>query len=201
MSERVSTGTLFETMCDDAAVFPPGNLPLAVAVEAHARHRRAAYARYVGPLILAPKDLASLAPLIAPLPQGSLDVAVTTTVREVGGALEAVAALSALRLTAIEVALAEDAVAADAVSRLDEALAGQEVEFRGAVGDVIEKALTEAGLAELVKRPAAPPTSLSDRIRGDVSGPAPQLSVRRLAITMPAPAKLGQDTAGVQAAG
>ena len=81
------------------------------------------------------------------------------------------------------------------------ALAGQEVEFRGAVGDVIEKALTEAGLAELVKRPAAPPTSLSDRIRGDVSGPAPQLSVRRLAITMPAPAKLGQDTAGVQAAG
>ncbi len=43
---------LFRGLVDDAAVFPPGNLPLAVAVAAHLRHRSAPYAALVGPLLV-----------------------------------------------------------------------------------------------------------------------------------------------------
>ena len=39
-------------LVDDAAVFPPGNAPLDVAVRAHLEHRAAAYADLVGPLVV-----------------------------------------------------------------------------------------------------------------------------------------------------
>jgi hypothetical protein len=39
-------------LVDDAAVFPPGNAPLDVAVRAHAEHRAAPYADLVGPLVV-----------------------------------------------------------------------------------------------------------------------------------------------------
>jgi hypothetical protein len=43
---------LLHRLVDDAAVFPPGNAPLAQAVSGHAVHRSAWYADYVGPLLL-----------------------------------------------------------------------------------------------------------------------------------------------------
>jgi hypothetical protein len=43
---------LFAGLVDDAAVFPPGALPLAEAVVAHRAHRAAWYADMVGPLML-----------------------------------------------------------------------------------------------------------------------------------------------------
>lgn len=46
---------------DDAAVFPPGDLPLADAVVAHRLHRAAGYAGLVGPLVVTVPDLARLA--------------------------------------------------------------------------------------------------------------------------------------------
>ncbi|WP_052709268.1 hypothetical protein [Streptomyces sp. NRRL S-495] len=42
---------LFQGLFDDAAVFPPGNLPVAEAVPAHRAHRAAPYADAVGPLL------------------------------------------------------------------------------------------------------------------------------------------------------
>ncbi|MFI6152761.1 hypothetical protein ACIBCA_08710 [Kitasatospora sp. NPDC051170] len=42
---------LFRGLFDDAAVFPPGNLPVAEAVPAHRAHRAAWYAESVGPLL------------------------------------------------------------------------------------------------------------------------------------------------------
>ncbi len=39
-------------LVDDAAVFPPGNAPLDVAIRAHAEHRAAPYADLVGPLVV-----------------------------------------------------------------------------------------------------------------------------------------------------
>jgi hypothetical protein len=48
----------FTALLDDAAVFPPGNLPLAEAVNAHHGHRRSAYAELVGPLVLPAAALA-----------------------------------------------------------------------------------------------------------------------------------------------
>lgn len=52
--------SLFKGLLDDAAVFPPGLMPLADAVPAHVRHRAAPYREIVGPLVLAAPDLAGL---------------------------------------------------------------------------------------------------------------------------------------------
>ena len=46
------TPVLFHGLLDDAAVFPPGNAPVAAAVAAHAVHRGARYAGCIGPLLL-----------------------------------------------------------------------------------------------------------------------------------------------------
>jgi hypothetical protein len=43
---------LFTGLVDDAAVFPPGSMPLPDAVEAHRRHRSRWYADFVGPLLV-----------------------------------------------------------------------------------------------------------------------------------------------------
>lgn len=41
--------TIFDRLVDDAAVFPPGDLPVPDAVAAHRVHRSAWYAGFVGP--------------------------------------------------------------------------------------------------------------------------------------------------------
>lgn len=61
---------LFKRLLDDAAVFPPGLMPLAEAVPAHVRHLAAPYADIVGPLVLA-------APAVAELGDAEVDLAVT----------------------------------------------------------------------------------------------------------------------------
>ncbi|MFD4907929.1 hypothetical protein [Kitasatospora purpeofusca] len=52
---------LFQGLFDDAAVFPPGNLPVAEAVPAHLAHRAAPYADAVGPLLCGAGRLGELA--------------------------------------------------------------------------------------------------------------------------------------------
>ncbi|SDT36642.1 hypothetical protein SAMN05216371_2040 [Streptomyces sp. TLI_053] len=52
---------LFQGLFDDAAVFPPGNLPVAEAVPAHLAHRAARYADAVGPLLCGAGRLGELA--------------------------------------------------------------------------------------------------------------------------------------------
>lgn len=52
---------LFRGLFDDAAVFPPGNLPVAEAVPAHRAHRAAWYAEAVGPLLCGAGRLGELA--------------------------------------------------------------------------------------------------------------------------------------------
>lgn len=61
-------------LCDDAAVFPPGLVPLADAVPAHRAHRAAPYADLVGPLVLPATALDKLYPLLGAKP---LDVSIT----------------------------------------------------------------------------------------------------------------------------
>lgn len=119
------TGAGFGLVLDDAAVFPPGDLPLAEAVVAHHAHLEASYARLVGPLVLRPADLPVVATTAAaprglglrgarderhalgttsPLDADRLDVAVVAP--DVPAALEAVTAardLPGLRLVALEV--------------------------------------------------------------------------------------------------
>ncbi|MGW4891890.1 hypothetical protein ACWEQL_06435 [Kitasatospora sp. NPDC004240] len=57
----MSLPALYRGLFDDAAVFPPGNLPVAEAAPAHIRHRSAWYADAVGPFLCGAGRLAELA--------------------------------------------------------------------------------------------------------------------------------------------
>ena len=57
---------LLAGLIDDAAVFPPGNAPLDVAVERHRGHRKAAYAGLVGPLLAPASDVGALLDVAGP---------------------------------------------------------------------------------------------------------------------------------------
>jgi len=101
---------------DDAAIFPPGNLPLDRAVPAHLRHRTGAHRELVGPFVVAAAQLADLGVLLTGRPQASFDVAVTVpSPHQVSAALAAVDAIAAARLVALEVAVTEE-IPADAVA-------------------------------------------------------------------------------------
>ena len=52
---------LFRRLIDDAAMFPPGNLPLTEAVAAHRVHLRSAYADLVGSFVCTDEDLMKVA--------------------------------------------------------------------------------------------------------------------------------------------
>ncbi len=52
---------LFAGLIDDAAVFPPGSVPLPEAVKEHRRHRSAWYAPMVGPLLVPASSVEALA--------------------------------------------------------------------------------------------------------------------------------------------
>ena len=60
----VSVSTLFDRLVDDAAIFPPGNAPLDVAVREYRRHRTSPYASFVGPLLVRDTDVARLPGLV-----------------------------------------------------------------------------------------------------------------------------------------
>jgi hypothetical protein len=51
---------LLTTLVDDAAVFPPGSLPLPDAVPAHLGHRAGPWAAMIGPLLVPADDLAEI---------------------------------------------------------------------------------------------------------------------------------------------
>jgi hypothetical protein len=89
---------LFARLVDDAAVFPPGNAPVAEAVRAHREHRQAWYADLVGPLVLPDTALGQA--------QGSgLEVSVINT-GGAGGLLSlARRDVSGVRVVAVESAL------------------------------------------------------------------------------------------------
>ncbi|WP_326835308.1 hypothetical protein VSH64_10330 [Amycolatopsis rhabdoformis] len=105
---------------DDAAVFPPGLMPLPEAVSAHARHRTAPYAELVGPLVLAASTLDELEPLLL---QGELlDLSVTCP----QGAAQLPAVFAAadrlpVRLRGVEVAMPPQASVAEFFAALDTA--------------------------------------------------------------------------------
>ena len=101
---------LFAGLCDDAALFPPGNAPVRAAVPAHRRHRSAWYAGLVGPFLLGPDRTAEVGAAAA----GGQDAGggaaepldVVLVVREGPGALAPalarLAAQPALRLVGVE---------------------------------------------------------------------------------------------------
>ena len=67
VADRPAEPALFAGLVDDAAVFPPGNAPLAEAVRLHRVHRASRYAAWVGPLLVP----ASAAPDLGDLLDGT----------------------------------------------------------------------------------------------------------------------------------
>ena len=52
MANDLRVPRCFADLVDDAAMFPPGNAPLAVSIREHASHQASAYASMVGPLLV-----------------------------------------------------------------------------------------------------------------------------------------------------
>jgi hypothetical protein len=71
-ADRPAEPALFAGLVDDAAVFPPGNAPLAEAVRLHRAYRASRYAACVGPLLVPASAAADLVGLLdaAPLRVG-----------------------------------------------------------------------------------------------------------------------------------
>ena len=67
---------LFRHLVDDAAMFPPGSLPLAEAVVAHRAHLESPYADLVGPFVCTDEDLMKVAAEAARTGAGPLRVSV-----------------------------------------------------------------------------------------------------------------------------
>ena len=64
VAERLAEPALFTGLVDDAAVFPPGNAPLAQALSRHRAHRASGYAACVGPLLVPASAAAELVALL-----------------------------------------------------------------------------------------------------------------------------------------
>lgn len=94
---------------DDAAIFPPGDMPLALAVTAHLEHVAGPRSELVGPFIVKAADLEDLKTLTAGLAPGSLDLAIAVPSPALAGeALAAARAVPAVRVVALEVAVPLD---------------------------------------------------------------------------------------------
>lgn len=63
-ADRPAEPSLFDSLVDDAAVFPPGNAPLPEAVRLHRLHRLSRYAACVGPLLVPASAAADLGALL-----------------------------------------------------------------------------------------------------------------------------------------
>ena len=123
----VDVPPVFAGLCDDAAVFPPGNLPLAEALPAHARHKASAHRSLVGPFVVAARDLDELDNLLAARDHGVLGLSLTVPLPQLAAALVRVDEIPAARLEALEVALPDDVGAGEVVPSLERALDGRAV--------------------------------------------------------------------------
>ncbi|WP_035840576.1 hypothetical protein [Kitasatospora azatica] len=123
--------SLFAGLCDDAAIFPPGDLPLPQAVPAHLAHRSAWYADLVGPFLCGAGRIGALSDQLGEgrlgkgrLGEGELRVGLIVPDGSAGlePALRAVAGDPRLRIEGIEVLADQDVAPAEGVRRVREAL-------------------------------------------------------------------------------
>ncbi|MHB1432393.1 MAG: hypothetical protein ACYCVZ_09805 [Streptosporangiaceae bacterium] len=119
-------GTLLRGLLDDASLFPPGNLPMPQAIEAHARHRAAWYRDLSGPFVCPETRLPELRRVLtaAGTPAIDLSLVVTGGAAAVADAVNDSDADPRLRLRAIEVPIARGEEPAKAIVDVTTALDG-----------------------------------------------------------------------------
>ena len=92
---------LFRRLCDDAALFPPGNAPLDVAVRQHLEYRASPFADLVGPLVV-PMDRVTELDLTARM---EVTLTASTGPSSVEAGLRAADRTAGVTVVAIEVAV------------------------------------------------------------------------------------------------
>jgi hypothetical protein len=121
----VSTAALFAGLIDDAALFPPGNASMPVAIQDHGRHREAWYAPVVGPFLCPASRLDELAAQVeVPI---AVRLVIDTGAGGIGPAVDAIASDDRMALRGVEISLPPEAPADSArraISVLDAALGG-----------------------------------------------------------------------------
>jgi hypothetical protein len=126
---------LFAGLCDDAALFPPGNAPVVEAVPAHRNHQGAWYAPLVGPFLVGTDRIAEVGAAAEETGGADLPLDVTLVVRGgpsgLAAALEETAKWPGLHLVGVELGPDPDGSVAEAAARgcavLDRELPGQHV--------------------------------------------------------------------------
>jgi hypothetical protein len=91
--------SLFAAFFDDAALFPPGNAPMADAVAAHLARRGTQDGQLVGPFVCPTARLDELREVLG---HGHLELALVSTVDELTDVLDQLAAQQNLTLAAVE---------------------------------------------------------------------------------------------------
>ncbi|MEY9876754.1 hypothetical protein ABH931_006265 [Streptacidiphilus sp. MAP12-33] len=126
---------LFAGFCDDAALFPPGNAPVADAVPAHRAHRRAWYAPLVGPFLVGADRIAEVGAAAERTGGTDLPLDVALVVRSgpaaLAAALDETAKWPGLHLVGVELGPDAEGTPAEAAARgcaaLDRELPGQHI--------------------------------------------------------------------------
>lgn len=102
----MQTPTFLHQFIDDAAIFPPGNLPLDEALAAHEAHREAEYADLVGPFIVNDGRFPELCESITePI---TINLVVTGGAGAIGGAVTWAERAEGVTLNAVEFALRDE---------------------------------------------------------------------------------------------
>lgn len=123
MSTESPIPPVFRALVDDAALFPPGNAPMPVAVAEHRHHRSAPYADLVGPLLIPVARWHELVCCLDAEPgRVPLDVGLIGAAGDVAAALPTVTGDDRVRLGQVECPITDDAELPDALARLDPAL-------------------------------------------------------------------------------
>ena len=91
--------SLFQAFFDDAALFPPGNAPMAEAVSSHLARRGTADGQLVGPFVCPVGRLDELRDVLG---HGHLELALVSTIDELADVLSRLAAQQNLTLAAVE---------------------------------------------------------------------------------------------------
>lgn len=101
---------LYRSLCDDAAMFPPGNAPLADALAAHFHYRTADFAELVGGFVCPAERLADLGPALA-ITRSALELSLTVPAgpAALAGALADLGELPGVSLRAVDIAVPANA--------------------------------------------------------------------------------------------
>ncbi|GAA4481888.1 hypothetical protein GCM10023094_30800 [Rhodococcus olei] len=113
---------LFVGLCDDAALFPPGNAPLEDAVPAHFAHEDGGHADLVGPFVLPADRVAELPAVLADGDRRTLRLSLTVPggTDAVPAALGRLGAIDGVCLVSLEIAVPIDQSVPDLVAALRE---------------------------------------------------------------------------------